>query len=237
MRPRRPALFGERGRAARGLVGDAVLRVVEVDARGLHVQPFAAAGVARKQLAQMHATHVRAVILQCLPGRPFGDRSRSCRRRCRWSCHAPSEGPAVAPADPSILANRHTWWCERALLCAGHVQRLCDMPQCWRRLFPGRSEKRECPGPHTARVRGSPAPAVDGGGDRFGAHHNHDGMRARIVTKRDCLGIHRCAVQPRAANAAGLLFWILHFNQVSSCPRTSSRSKSPATSPECTDPP
>ena len=62
-----PDLFGQTDEQCQGLVGNPVLRVVEINAGGLGVQPIAASGVAREQLAQMHAADALAMRFQSLP--------------------------------------------------------------------------------------------------------------------------------------------------------------------------
>ena len=68
MRARRPQASASRTSSRSGFVRDPVLGVVEIDVRGLGGQPFAAAGVAREQLAEMHRTDVPVVLLERLPG-------------------------------------------------------------------------------------------------------------------------------------------------------------------------
>ena len=53
------------------LVGDAVLRVVEVEAGGLRRQPLAACGIVREELAEMHVPDNVAMALERLPGGAF----------------------------------------------------------------------------------------------------------------------------------------------------------------------
>ena len=50
-----PALLGQRDEQRERLVGDPVLRVVEVEARGLGGQPLAALRIGGEQVAQVHA--------------------------------------------------------------------------------------------------------------------------------------------------------------------------------------
>ena len=57
------------------LVGDPVLRIIEIDARGLQRQPFAASRIAREQLAEMHGADVPMVLFERLPGRLLGESS------------------------------------------------------------------------------------------------------------------------------------------------------------------
>ena len=54
-----PALVGELEQQAHRLVGDAVLRVVEVQARRLEANRSARRGIAREQLAQVAAAELR----------------------------------------------------------------------------------------------------------------------------------------------------------------------------------
>ena len=63
------ALLGERDEEPHGLVGDAVLRVVEADAGGLDHEPLAPVGVVGEQLAQVDVLHAGVVRLQRLPRR------------------------------------------------------------------------------------------------------------------------------------------------------------------------
>ena len=71
-----PDLVGEREQQANRFVGDAMLGVVEVQARGLGGEPLAALGVLGEQGAQMSAADLFIVRLQCFPRRPFGEFGR-----------------------------------------------------------------------------------------------------------------------------------------------------------------
>ena len=52
-----------------GFVGDAILRVIEVDAHGLGRHPLAAMGIIREQLSKVQIPDLMKVSCQCLPGR------------------------------------------------------------------------------------------------------------------------------------------------------------------------
>ena len=67
-------LLGELDEEAQRLVGDAVLRVVEVDPRGLRRQALAARRIVREELAQMHAVDGRVMRPERVPRRPGSHR-------------------------------------------------------------------------------------------------------------------------------------------------------------------
>ena len=71
-------LLGELQEEAERLVGDAVLRVVEVQASPLRRQPLAARRVVGEQVAQVEVAYLRVVLLQRLPG------GTSPQGRRRW---------------------------------------------------------------------------------------------------------------------------------------------------------
>ena len=71
-------LLGELDEQPQRLVGDAVLRVVEVDAGGFRGQAFAAPGIVREELPQMHAVDRRVMGLERLPHRARGHRLDHC---------------------------------------------------------------------------------------------------------------------------------------------------------------
>ena len=56
--PLEPGLLGQLDQEAHGLVGDAVLRVVEVEPDGLRAQPLAPGGVLGEELPQMAALYL-----------------------------------------------------------------------------------------------------------------------------------------------------------------------------------
>ena len=58
---------------------DPVLRIIEIDARRLERQPFAASRIAREQLAQMDGPDVAVVLDERLPGRFVGEPSAFAR--------------------------------------------------------------------------------------------------------------------------------------------------------------
>ena len=68
-------LLGEAEEQGQRLIGDPVLRIVEIDAGGLGRQPFTAAGIAREQLAEMNGADFVMVFFERLPGWPLGDSS------------------------------------------------------------------------------------------------------------------------------------------------------------------
>ena len=68
------AFVGQLQQQPEGFVGDAILRVVEKDARGLHRQPLAALGIIGEELAQMHIPDLLVVGNERLP-------RRACRQR------------------------------------------------------------------------------------------------------------------------------------------------------------
>ncbi len=65
--------IGQSQQQPEGFVGDAVLRVVEIDPRRLGGQPFAAFWVVREQRAQGQVADFLMVRLEGLPGRAGGD--------------------------------------------------------------------------------------------------------------------------------------------------------------------
>ena len=71
------ALLRESAEQRNGLVGDAVLRVVEVHAGGLERQPLAAFRILCEQVAEMYRAHVLMVCFERLPGRLMGSRPES----------------------------------------------------------------------------------------------------------------------------------------------------------------
>jgi hypothetical protein len=78
-----PRFLRELEQQLEALVGDPILRVVEVDADGLGRHPLAALRIARKELAQVQRPHAPVVSFERLPGRARvrGDRhSRSSVR-------------------------------------------------------------------------------------------------------------------------------------------------------------
>ena len=79
-----PAFLGELQQQLQRLVGDAILRVVEVDADGLGRQPLAALGIVGEELAQVDVAHLAMMRLQSLPGGPCGERCGGRGHRC-WS--------------------------------------------------------------------------------------------------------------------------------------------------------
>ena len=74
MRSRSPHSSASRTSKRQGLVGDAVLRVVEVETGGLEREALAAAGVGREQLAQVGLADLPVVRAQRLPSRALGQR-------------------------------------------------------------------------------------------------------------------------------------------------------------------
>ena len=80
-----PRLLGEREQQPQGLVGDAVLRVVEVEPRGGRGQALAAPGIAREEAAQVHVADGGVVRLQRLPRRAARERRDGYPGRLRWS--------------------------------------------------------------------------------------------------------------------------------------------------------
>ena len=69
MRARRPQSSARRMSSAQSLVGDPVLRVIEIEARGVQRQPFTSFRVVREQLAQMHVADLPMVLFERLPRR------------------------------------------------------------------------------------------------------------------------------------------------------------------------
>src|SRR5713101_3904793 len=57
------------------VVVDAIFRVIQVDADGLHRHPLAARRIIREQVSQVQAPHCRMVVFEGLPYRVFARRS------------------------------------------------------------------------------------------------------------------------------------------------------------------
>ena len=72
--PLEPGLLGELEQQAQGLVGDAVLRVIEIEPGGLGPQPLTARRVLGEELAQMAAHQLRMVLGQGIEGRALPQR-------------------------------------------------------------------------------------------------------------------------------------------------------------------
>jgi len=66
------AFLGELQQQAQGFIGDAILRVIQIQAGRFGGQTFAAARIVCEQLAQMHVAHARMVSGKRLPGRGLG---------------------------------------------------------------------------------------------------------------------------------------------------------------------
>ena len=124
--PTQPGLFGETEEQRQRLIGDPVLRIVEINAGGLRRQPFATAGIARKKLAEMNGADLVMVFFERPPGWPLGDssgadghgmlsgdgrerqaarrdRARPGDRRAGASCHRrkpPMNAFALSPRQP-----------------------------------------------------------------------------------------------------------------------------------------
>ena len=75
IRARRPDSSASCSEQLERLVGDAVLRVIEEDARGLGRHPLAALGIIGEQSSQVQAPHVHIVIFEGPPCRVFARRS------------------------------------------------------------------------------------------------------------------------------------------------------------------
>ena len=67
-------LLGQLDQQAQRLVGDAVFRIIEIDADILHSQPFAARGVFGEELAQMGALDLLIVLAEGDPCREVTQR-------------------------------------------------------------------------------------------------------------------------------------------------------------------
>jgi hypothetical protein len=66
--------LGELHQQWQGLLGDAVFRVVEVEAGALDCQALAALGVITEKLAEVQSLDLRVMGLELLPGRTLGKR-------------------------------------------------------------------------------------------------------------------------------------------------------------------
>src|SRR6266478_4777397 len=88
-----------------GLVGNAVLRVVEVNARGLRRQALATFGVGREQLFQVEILDLLIVPLEGLPGRARGQGEFASRHRAFPFLSSHSRNP---PRNAlALLPRRH----------------------------------------------------------------------------------------------------------------------------------
>src|SRR5919108_501070 len=85
---RHPAFGRERDQQIERLGGDAVLRVVEVQAGSLRCQPVATAWIRREKVAQVHVADLVEVSLQRLPGRALVGRAE--RHRAAFSAWPPN---------------------------------------------------------------------------------------------------------------------------------------------------
>ena len=108
------AVLREADEQRQRVLGDPVLRIIEIDARGLRGQPFAASRIAREQLAQMHGADVPMVLFERLPGRLVGesagsDSGHDARRRTVADSHRrkpPANALAFLPArHPSAASS------------------------------------------------------------------------------------------------------------------------------------
>ena len=81
MRSRNPARCANSSEEPQRLVGDAVLRVVEVEALGLDGQALAPLGVGGEEVAQVGVAHLLEVLFERVPLRGIGDRHLSRSRR------------------------------------------------------------------------------------------------------------------------------------------------------------
>ena len=100
--PAQSRLLGELQQQAQRLVGDAVLRVVEVDPRRIDRQALTAIWVALKQVSKVDVPYRRAMRLERLPC--LGHRDRSNRRHAQTSLPA---SPAMRAAVPRISLAGH----------------------------------------------------------------------------------------------------------------------------------
>ena len=69
-----PGLLGQLEQQAQGLVGDPVLRIIEVEPGGLGAEPLAAIRVLGEEIAQMAAHQLRMVLGQGIEGRALPQR-------------------------------------------------------------------------------------------------------------------------------------------------------------------
>ena len=93
--PAQPRLLGELQQQAQCLVGDAVLRVVEVDPRRIDRQPYAAIRILLEKVSQVEVPYFRAMRLEGLPC--LGHRVRSNRRHAQTPLAAASAMRAALP--------------------------------------------------------------------------------------------------------------------------------------------
>src|SRR5207244_7855181 len=101
-------LLGQLEQEPDRLLRDTVLRVVEIEALGLHRQTLAACGVVPEQIAEMSAAHLLRVLLERAPCSGFAERGTP-RRRChpvrppQWAAvRAPASGRCSRADRPTI---------------------------------------------------------------------------------------------------------------------------------------
>ena len=92
---------GQRQEEADGLVGQAVLRVVEVQAVDLEGEPLAARAVLREQLAEVHVLDRLVVRLERLPFGGAGDRHGRIFTQSVVASRPARVGHFAAPACPT----------------------------------------------------------------------------------------------------------------------------------------
>src|SRR5215469_2359139 len=90
--------LGQVDQQPHGLVGHAVLRVIEVDALGLGRQPLAPSRIGVEQLAQVAVADLSVVAFECLPGLAFTER--------RDRDHRLSFGGLLARSIPARMPGR-----------------------------------------------------------------------------------------------------------------------------------
>jgi hypothetical protein len=93
------ALLRESDEQRHRLIRDPILRIIEIDTRGVHGQPFAARRIAGEQLAEMHGADVSMVLFEGLPGRSPGDLPVASRHG------ADGHGDSLYPVLSIIMRN------------------------------------------------------------------------------------------------------------------------------------
>ncbi len=96
-------LLGQLEEQAQRLVGDAVLRVVEVDTDTLGCEPFAARRVGGEEVAQVEISDLGVVLLQGQPCLPFAKRGHASTS---WATRAHSVGREAELLDQLLERSR-----------------------------------------------------------------------------------------------------------------------------------
>src|SRR5262249_24645764 len=98
-----------------GFVGEAILRIIQVETCRLSRHALSACRIICEELAQMQAAHLLVVCLEGLPGWALGDRF------IRWHVHPPlgfsNASSSTRVCGPSMARGRHFVRSRRGLTC------------------------------------------------------------------------------------------------------------------------